>query len=92
MLHYGNAWRLKAGPWTDPLRLNVIWILLQKMFDVQAVYERYRDTISVTWCLQHGKAVWNAVFIQIYSYVCLAICNTEMKFKDGMEEVDCNWN
>lgn len=85
-----GGWRQDPG--LNPLRLNVIWILLQKMFDVQAVYERYRDTISVTWCLQHGKAVWNAVFIQIYSYVCLAICNTEMKFKDGMEEVDCNWN
>lgn len=40
----------------------------------------------------YSMAVWNAVFIQIYSCVCLAICNTEIKFKDGMEEVDCNWN
>lgn len=69
MSHYGNAWRLKAGPWADPSEIKSYLNIIHKI----AVCTGIMNSSPLWLCLTHSS--------DTYTDIC--VCSTEVYFKTG---------
>lgn len=68
MSHYGNAWRLKAGPWADPSEIEFYLNIIHKIAVCTGIMNSSPLYSYRYMCLTHSS--------DTYRYMC--VCSTEV--------------